>query len=76
MKKLGRRHLPFYRIVATDAKRGREGREIEVLGTYDPINKDPEKVLLVDRERASYWLSVGAQPSDTVKSLFKRGGVH
>ena len=75
LKKLGRRHLPFYRIVATDAQQGIKGREIEVLGTYAPSHKDPEKVLSFDRERVEYWLSVGALPSDTVRNLLKREGV-
>lgn len=72
---MGRRHLPFYRIVATDSRRGRSGREIEVLGTYDPAEKDPEKVAVFDSERVKYWLSVGGQPSETVQALLKKQGV-
>ena len=75
LKKLGRRHLPFYRIVAADSKCGRNGREIEVLGTYDPVNKEEGKVVAINRERVQHWLSVGAQPSDTVRSILKAQGV-
>ncbi len=71
LKKMGRRHLPFYRIVAADARAARGGREIESLGVYDPLEKNPEKVVVIDSDRVKYWLSVGGQPSDTVKSLLK-----
>lgn len=75
LKKLGRRHQPFYRIVAMDARSGRDGREIESLGTYNPIEKDADKVVTIDRDRVKHWLSVGAQPTDTVRSLLKAQGV-
>ena len=75
LKKLGRRHLPFYRIVAADSRRPRGGRELEVLGTYDPLEKDPERVVVLNSERVKYWLSVGGQPSETVRALLKKQGV-
>jgi len=75
LKKLGRRHQPCYRIVAADSRSSRDGRELETLGTYDPLEKDPEKEVVVNGERTKYWLSVGAQPSVTVRSLLKRKGV-
>jgi small subunit ribosomal protein S16 len=75
LKKLGRRHQPSYRVVAIDSRRGRSGVEVEVLGSYDPINKDEGKVLTVNSERVKHWLSVGAQPSDTVRTLLKGRGL-
>jgi small subunit ribosomal protein S16 len=66
----GTTNRPFYRIVAADSQSPRDGRYIELLGTYDAL-KDPAEVKL-DPERVKYWLSVGAKPSDTVKSILKR----
>jgi small subunit ribosomal protein S16 len=75
MKAMGRRHRPFYRICAMDARAPRDGRTIEELGHYDPMvkNRDARTVLNVNRIR--YWLSVGAQPSEKVQALLKRQGV-
>lgn len=75
LKKLGRRHLPFYRIVAADSRQARGGRELEVLGSYDPLEKNPERVVVINSDRVKYWLSVGGQPSETVRSLLKQKGV-
>lgn len=58
-----------------DSRNRRNGRVIEELGFYDPLIKDEEKALQVDKERAEYWLSVGAQPTDTVRALLRKGGV-
>ena len=66
----GTTNRPFYRIVAADSSSPRDGRFIELLGTYDPLT-DPEKVTLKP-ERVKYWLGVGAKPSDTVNSIFKK----
>lgn len=66
----GSKGHPFYRIVAADIEAKRDGRFIELLGTYDP-NQDPAQVDL-KAERVKYWLSVGAKPTDTVSSLLKR----
>ena len=74
LKKTGRRHLPCYRIVATDARTKRDGRVLEVLGVYDPLANDAAKQVVVNGERVRYWLGVGAQPSDTVASLLKKAG--
>lgn len=76
LKRLGRRHRPFYRINAMDTRSARDSRVIEELGFYDPIEKESEKALRVNTDRVKYWLSVGAQPSDTVRSLLKRVGVN
>jgi small subunit ribosomal protein S16 len=67
---MGRRHLPFYRIVVADSRKPRDGRFVEILGHYDP-KQDPE-VLEVDKEKLDDWVKKGAQPTDTIKSLVKR----
>ncbi len=74
MKKLGRRHRPFYRICAMDAHAPRDGREIEVLGTYDPMVRDPDARVVLKLDRITYWLSVGAQPTEKVQILLKKYG--
>ena len=75
LKRFGRRNRAFFRINAMDGRSPRDGRVIEQLGFYDPVTKDPEQRLKVNKERAEYWLSVGAQPSDTVRSLLVSAGV-
>jgi small subunit ribosomal protein S16 len=70
---MGRKKLPFYRIVVTDKAAPRDGRFIEVLGTYDP-RAEGEQVTL-DAEKAKTWLANGATPSDTVASLLRKAGV-
>jgi small subunit ribosomal protein S16 len=67
LTRMGAKKKPFYRIVAADSRVQRDGRWIEQLGYYDPM-KDPFVVKL-DLERVDHWLSVGAQPTDTVKRL-------
>ncbi len=73
LKRMGRRHRPFYRINAMDKRAPRDGRVIEQLGWYDPIAPD-DRQLSVKIDRVDYWLSVGAQPSRTVATLLKRVG--
>ena len=75
MKSFGRRHRPFFRICAMDARSPRDGRAIEELGHYDPMvrNLDARAVLSVNRIR--YWLSVGAQPSEKVQAILARHGI-
>ncbi len=75
LSRLGRRHRPFYRLAAVDSRTRRNGSVIEELGFYDPLAKDEALGLKVNKERAEYWLSVGAQPSDTVRALLKRSGL-
>lgn len=70
LQRHGKKKLPFYRIVAADQRSPRDGRFLEVLGTYDP-NHDP-MVFSIKDERYAHWLSVGAQPTDTVASLVRR----
>merc|ERR1711865_399373 len=70
MARFGRTHNPFYRIVVADSRRARDGKHLEVLGTYDPKpNKMNEKHVRLDVERVRHWLSVGAQPSESVGRL-------
>jgi len=72
LKRLGKIRSPHYRIVVADSRTKRDGRAIEEIGKYHPKN-DPS-VIEVDSERAQYWLSVGAQPTEAVVALLKRTG--
>ncbi len=76
LQRIGRRHLPVYRVNAIDIRAKRDGRVIEQLGQYDPTNKDEGKQFSINAERAQYWLSVGAQPSETVANLLKKAGLN
>lgn len=73
LRRMGAKKAPFYRIVVADSRYPRDGRFIEQLGTYDPL-KEPAEIK-VDTERAQEWIKTGAQPTDTVKRLFKTAGV-
>ncbi|MGD9605392.1 MAG: 30S ribosomal protein S16 [Bacilli bacterium] len=73
LQRFGANKRPFYRVVATDSRNPRDGRFIEVLGTYHPIEKTD--VLKIDEEKALKWLNNGAQPTDTVKSLLSKLGI-
>lgn len=75
MKRFGRRHRPFYRINAMDVRSPRDGRVLEELGFYDPICPDEAKAVNLKVDRIKYWLSVGAQTSETVADLFRKHGV-
>ena len=74
LRRIGRKKAPTYRIVVADSKSPRDGKFIEIVGQYAPRQSDDQKVNL-NVERLSYWLDVGAQPSDTVRSLLRRAGV-
>jgi small subunit ribosomal protein S16 len=74
MKKMGRKHRPFYRICAMDIGRPRDGRVLEELGTYDPLVRDTDARAVLNGERVRYWLGVGAQPSEKVEVLIKKYG--
>jgi small subunit ribosomal protein S16 len=76
MKRLGRKHRPFYRICVQDIRRPRDGRVLEELGTYDPLVPETDARALINGERVQYWLSVGALPSDNVKVLIKKYGAN
>ena len=70
---MGAKKAPFYRVVVADSRFPRDGRFIEEIGTYNPLT-DPAEVKIND-EKAVKWLKNGAQPTDTVKSLFKNNGI-
>jgi small subunit ribosomal protein S16 len=74
MKRMGRKNREYYRICATDRRSPRDGRVIEELGTYDPHVKETDARCTLDGARVQYWLSVGAQPSDAVRTLIKKYG--
>ena len=74
LKRLGRRHRPFFRICAMDARTPRDGRVIEELGYYDPMVKEVDARAVLKGDRIDYWLSVGAQPTPKVQVLIKKYG--
>jgi small subunit ribosomal protein S16 len=67
LARVGKTKSPSYRIVVIDRRRPRDGRFVEIVGTYDPLKKPAE--IKLNSERITYWLGVGAQPSDTVRSF-------
>jgi small subunit ribosomal protein S16 len=73
LRRMGAKKRPFYRFVAADSRRARDGRFIEILGWYNPIEK-PARIH-VDEEKTYAWLKQGAQPSDTVHSLYRQIGL-
>jgi small subunit ribosomal protein S16 len=75
MQRFGRKNRPFFRIAATDRLARRNGPVIEQLGFYDPLEKDPAKALKINAERVKYWISKGAQPSDTCRDFFAKQGL-
>ena len=72
LRREGTKDRPFYRIVVTDSRMPGDGRFIETLGTYDPLQEGEN--YKVDLEKANDWISKGAQPSDTVRSILKKAG--
>jgi small subunit ribosomal protein S16 len=70
---MGAHKKPFYRIVVADARSPRDGRFIEEIGYYNPISEPKE--IKINNEKAEKWLKNGAQPTDTVKDLFKKNGI-
>ena len=73
LRRLGAKKAPFYRVVVADSRFPRDGRFIEEIGYYNPMTAPAE--VNVNGERAKYWLGVGAQPTDTVRTLLKKTGV-
>ncbi len=73
LRRQGRKKSPTYRIVVADGRSPRDGKFLEILGQYAP--RSGETALQLNVERANYWLDVGAQPSDTVRSLLRKAGV-
>ena len=72
LKRVGTKNTPAFRIVVADGRSPRDGKFIEEIGTYQPLKK--ENNYTINLERANYWLSQGAQPSDTVASFIKKAG--
>jgi len=72
LKRMGKKFAPFYRVVVLDSRKKRDGRVIEEIGVYDPMQEP--SLIRIDSERAQYWLGVGAQPSNTVFNLLKITG--
>ena len=70
LNRVGAKKMPFYRIVVADSRTARNGKVIEEIGVYDPSAENDK--LRVDLERAKYWVSQGAQPTDTVRALIKK----
>lgn len=73
LKRMGANKKPFYRIVVADSRSPRDGRFIEEIGYYNPVSEP--KVVKINEEKAVKWLGIGAQPTETVKNLFKNNGV-
>ncbi|MEG0439956.1 30S ribosomal protein S16 [Solibacillus cecembensis] len=73
LKRMGANKSPFYRIVVADARSPRDGRQIETVGTYNPLTQPA--TVLIDEEKALKWLADGAKPSDTVRNLFSEQGI-
>jgi len=74
LRRVGRKKLPMYRIVVADKESPRDGRFVEIIGSYDPRAEDAKQII-VDTDKARAWLAKGATPSDTVQALLKRAGV-
>ncbi len=72
LQRVGATNQPKYRMVVAEDSVKRDGRFVEILGNYDPTNKIEGKQLTINLERAAYWASVGAQPSDTARTLINR----
>ena len=75
LRRVGRKKLPLYRIVVADQESPRDGRFIEIIGTYNPKGTTPGEKIQVDADKARQWIRQGATPSDTVQSLLKQAGV-
>jgi len=75
LTRVGRKKAPYYRIVVVDSRRKRDGASIELLGRYQPLNKESAEQLTCNDERVLYWLHNGAQPTETVRALLRKAGV-
>ncbi len=74
MKQMGRKHRQFFRICACDERSPRDGRVIEEIGTYDPLVSDTDARAILNHDRITYWLGVGAKPSEKVAILIRKYG--
>ena len=75
LKRMGRKHAPFYRVNAIEDRAARDGKPIEELGWYNPMETAEDKKMSINLERAEHWLDCGAIPSETVSSLLKKAGL-
>lgn len=75
LTRMGRRHRPFFRLNAVESKTPRDGKILEKLGHYDPLEKDSSKARVLNVERIQYWLQAGAVPSDTVAEMLAKAGI-
>jgi small subunit ribosomal protein S16 len=75
MTRMGRRHRPFFRLNAVESTTPRDGRILEKLGHYDPLEKDSSKSKVLNLERIKFWLAAGAVPSDTVAEMLAKAGI-
>ncbi len=73
LKRMGANKAPFYRVVVADSRSPRDGRDIEVIGTYNPLTEPA--IVEINEELAMKWLKDGAKPSDTVRNLFSKKGI-
>ena len=73
LKRMGQKKAPFYRVVVADSRAPRDGKFIDIIGTYNPLT-DPAEIK-IDSEKASKWLKNGATPTETAKSILKKSGV-
>lgn len=73
LKRMGQKKAPFYRVVVADSRAPRDGRFIEEIGTYNPVAQPA--IVEINEEKALQWLTTGAQPTDTVRSLFRKQGL-
>lgn len=73
LTRMGAKKAPFYRVIIADSRSPRDGRFIDTIGTYNPLTTPVE--IKIDAEKAKKWLSNGAQPTETVKSLLKKSGI-
>jgi len=73
LKRMGAKKAPFYRVVVADSRSPRDGRNIDEIGTYNPLKTPAE--INIDEEAAQNWLNKGAIPTDTVKNLFSKAGI-
>jgi len=73
LRRMGAKKAPFYRVIVADSRTPRDGRFIEEIGYYNPITEPAE--VKIDAEKAKEWMANGAQPSDTVRRLFKKAGI-
>jgi small subunit ribosomal protein S16 len=75
LRRVGRKKLPLYRIVVAEQQAPRDGRFIEILGTYNPKGATPAEKIVLDVEKARKWIAQGATPTDTVTALLTSAGV-